>query len=369
MFRLIDRYIFREVTQVFIVVIGVLLVILLSNQIARVLGRAADGRLPRDAVLPLLGYTSIQYLTVLIPVALFLAMMLALARLYRDSEMVAMYACGRGQARIYRPLMFLAIPITLLLAWFSFEVTPWSVRQIEMLKSTAIRDVAFGELEPGRFKTVGSGDTIFYAEALGENDELKNIFMRRQDGDLIQIVIAESARQVDDPDSGDTSIVFFNGSRFEGVPGSVEFRITEFSEHGVPIHLPDPEFDEDQTSAIPTSELNVVADLAHRAELEWRLSIPLMTVFLTLLAVPLSKTNPREGRYNRLVIAIIFYMVYSNLLGAGRIWVEQGVLPAWLGLNLVHVMFLLCAMGMLMRQNSTFARVFGNWRNGAGAGA
>jgi lipopolysaccharide export system permease protein len=368
-FRLIDRYIFREVTQVFIVVTGVLLVMLLSNQIASVLGRAAEGHLPRDAVLPLLGYTSIQYLTVLIPVALFLAMMLALARLYRDSEMVAMYACGRGQARIYRPLMLLAIPVALLLAWFSLEVTPWSVRQIEILKSTARRDVAFGELEPGRFKTVGSGDTVFYSEALGENKELKNIFMRRRDGDLIQIVVAESARQVDDPDSGDTSLVFFNGSRFEGEPGSVEFRITEFSEHGVPIHLPDPELDEVETAALSTRDLNIVTDLAHRAELEWRLSIPLMTLFLTLLAVPLSKTNPREGRYNRLAIAIIFYMVYSNLLGAGRIWVEQGALPPWLGVNWVHGVFLLCAMTLLMRQNSTFARVFGNRRNGAGSDA
>ncbi len=346
-------------------VAGVLLVMLLSNQIARVLGMAADGNLPRDAVLPLLGYTSIQYLTVLIPVALFLAIMLALARLYRDSEMVAMYACGRGQAPIYRSLMFLAIPMALLLAWFSLEVTPWSMRQIEILKSTARRDVAFGELEPGRFKTVGSGDTVFYSESLGEDRELKNIFMRRRDGELIQIVVAESARQVDDPDSGDTSLVFFNGSRFEGEPGSVEFRITEFSEHGVPIHLPDPKIDEEKTSAIRTGDLNVATDLAHRAELEWRLSIPLMTVFLTLLAVPLSKTNPREGRYNRLAIAIIFYLVYSNLLSAGRIWVEQGVLPPWLGVNWVHGMFFLCAMALLMKQNSTFARVFGNRRNGA----
>ena len=99
----------------------------------------------------------------------------------------------------------------------------------------------------------------------------------------------------------------------------------------------------------------------------WLISSAILTA--SLLAVPLSKTNPREGRYNRLAIAIIFYMVYSNLLGASRIWVEQGVLPPWLGVNWVHGVFLLCAMTMLMRQNSTLARVFGNRRNGAGSDA
>ncbi|NNC55030.1 MAG: LptF/LptG family permease, partial [Pseudomonadales bacterium] len=134
MFAILDRYLLREILYTLLAVTGVLLFILLSNQFARVLGEAAAGRLPRDAVLQLMGLTSLQYLTILVPLSLFLAAMLAFGRLYKDSEMSAVMACGVGPARLYRPLMLVAILTVALLSWLSLDLAPWSAETADVLR-------------------------------------------------------------------------------------------------------------------------------------------------------------------------------------------------------------------------------------------
>ncbi|HLW73749.1 MAG TPA: LptF/LptG family permease, partial [Gammaproteobacteria bacterium] len=98
MIRIVDRYLAKEAALTVGAVTGVLLLILLSNKFAGLLGDAAAGRLPRDTVFTLLGLASIKFFIVVVPVSLFLAIMLTLGRLYRDSEMTTLMACGVGPA-------------------------------------------------------------------------------------------------------------------------------------------------------------------------------------------------------------------------------------------------------------------------------
>ncbi len=351
MLRTLDRYILREITLTWAAVTGVLLFILISNQFARILGDAAAGKLPREAVLALLGLTSLNYLTILVPIALFLSVMLALGRLYQDSEMAAINACGVGPRRLFRPVMLVALVLAGLMAWMSFGLSPWAANQIHVLRETAKQDAEIGSLEAGRFRPAVGGDAVFYAESVDADGVLSNLFVQNRRGDTVEVALAARGEQRTDTARGLRSMILFDGRRYEGIPGTVGFRVIEFVEHGIPIRLSPPDLTSDKTELLPSSMLIGSSEPGHIAEFHWRLSVPLAAAVLAFLAVPLSRTTPRQGRYGKLAVAVMVYILYSNLLGAGRVWVEQLEVPPWLGLWWVHGLVLMAAIALLVSQN------------------
>jgi lipopolysaccharide export system permease protein len=348
--RILDRYILREVTLTWLAVTGVLLVILVSNQLARVLERAAESRFPREVVLMLIGFTSLQNLTVLIPVGLLLAIVLAFGRLYHESEMSAVHACGVGVMRLYVPVLSLTVLLAIVLAWLSLVLAPRAAERVQELRGAALRDAQFGNLEPGRFRTVGGTGVVFYAAAVERDGTLRDVFVKRNEGNRIEIAVAERARHLVSQDGLLHTLILEQGRRYEGVPGSRAFRITEFDEHGIPVRLPEAARGSSGVELKSTSALLASSKLDDRAELQWRFSIPLMAFVLTLLAVPLARLRPRQGRYARIGIAILLYFVYSNLLAAAKVWVARGVVPEALGLWWVHAALVALALLALFRQ-------------------
>jgi lipopolysaccharide export system permease protein len=347
--KTLDRYVFREVGQAGLAVTGVLLVILLTNQLTRVLAQAAANEFPRGTVLALLGLTSLQNLTVLLPVGLFLAIMLALGRLYHESEMAAMQACGVGVVRLYRPVMLLAVVAAVALAVLSFNVVPEAAAAAQRIRADAIRNAQFGNLEPARFRSFSGGDVVFYAERIDDNGVLYNVFVQRTVGDRVEIAVATRAEQrgAGEPDQ---TFVLYDGRRYEGVPGHGAFRIVRFSEHGIPVRLPELSVSTRNRDPVPTSQLVGSSDATDRAELAWRFAVPVMPLVLALLAVPLARLKPRQGRYGKMGIAILVYFLYSNLLGAARVWIEKESLPAWTGLWWVHVVVLVPTVWLLAKE-------------------
>ena len=191
--QVIDRYLTREVAFTWLSVTLVLLAILISNQFARILGDAAGGKLPRDAVFTLLGLTSLNYLTILIPLALFLSVMLALGRLYKDSEMTALIACGVGPSELYRPLLRFALVVAVVAGALSIFAAPWALRQVETIRADAEREAQIDALDPGEFRT--SDGVVFYAESRGDDGLLRNVFLERTVGNRIEAVVARRAEQ------------------------------------------------------------------------------------------------------------------------------------------------------------------------------
>ncbi len=346
--RILDRYILKEVGQTWFAVTGVLLVILVGNQFARILGDAAAGELPRNAVTSLLGLTSLNYLTILVPVGLFLSILLAMGRLYKDSEMAAIVACGVGPGTLYRPLAIFAVVVAGLLAFLSMEGAPWAMRQIHALKEVAQQEAEVGSIAAGRFRSTGFG-VVFYAQSATADGRLKDVFLEHRRGDVVEVVVAQYAEQLTDPKRNLRLMVLYDGVRFEGIPGEPRFRTTEFKEHGIPIQLDEASSPFDDIEAQPTRMLLASDSLESSSELQWRLSAPISALLLVLLALPLSRTTPRRGRYGKLAIAILIYILYSNLLGTARAWLEQGTVPAFLGIWWVHILVLGLALVLLYR--------------------
>lgn len=351
MFRTLDRYVLREVALTWVAVTGVLLAILVSNQLARILGLAAANGFPQEVVLTLIGLTSLQNLTVLVPVGMLLATVMALGRLYHESEMAAVRACGTGPERLYVPVMSLALTVALVVAWLAFDLSPGAYGRALELRREAVREAQFGRLEAGKFRTFAGGSAVFYAERADEAGVLYNVFIQRSLGEGIEVAIAGRAVHRTEEGGALHVIVLYDGERYEGVPGRADFRRVRFAEHGVPVRVP--QFDAGQSSpkAKKLPELLASDELADASELQWRVSLPLMVLSLALLAVPLATLRPRQGRYARVALAILVYFLYSNLLSASRAWIDKGQLDPALGVWWVHGLVVVLALFLLHRQS------------------
>ena len=355
--KIFHRYVLREVAQSWIAVTGVLLVILVGNQLARILSQAADNGFPRGVVLQLIALSSLQNLTVLIPVGMLLAVVLALGRLYYESEMSAARACGFGPASLCLPIIALAVPVAALLAWLTLDVAPRSTARAQKVRADAMRDAEFGRLESGRFRTFG-GHGVFYAGSVGPDGVLHDVFVERQLQDRLEVTVARRARHAFAPDGRMQVITLYEGERCEGLPGERGFRRVRFAEYAIPARLPDPAAGEPRHRDLPTARLLASADPGDRAELQWRLSLPLMVPVLALLAVPLAALAPRQGRYARIGYAILIYFLYANLLSTARVWIEKGQIDARVGVWWVHALVVALALWLLHRR-SPLARFAG----------
>jgi len=354
--RTLDRYIFREVAVTCIAVTLVLLVILLSNQLARVLSQAAANDFPREVVFALIALTSAAYLTVIVPIGFYLSIMLGLGRLYHESEMAAVQACGVGPAGLFRPIGLLGLGVAALLVWLSFWAIPNATLRAQQIRVSALREAQFGALEPGRFRTFAAGKIVFYAESVDHNHILHNVnvFVDRTEEEdsegKMEIWVATRAEQRGAGQSEQT-FVLYDGRRYEGVAGSGEFRVIQFAEGGIPIRLGELGGPASKAELKTTRELLQSSSPADVAELQWRASTPLLALVLMVLAVPLARLRPRQGRFGRIGIAILVYFIYSQLMAAARTWVESSVVPEFVGIWWVHAIALCVGLWLLVRDN------------------
>jgi lipopolysaccharide export system permease protein len=356
----LDRYFLREVAQTCLAVIGVLLLILMSSQLARVLGMAAQYEFPGKVVLSLLWLMTLQQLTVLIPIGLFLGIVLSLGRLYHDSEITAMTACGMRPMNIFRPVMLLALLTACGLAVLSFRVVPWANAAAQDLRAEALRSAQFGALEPGRFRSFAGGNAVFYAERVSKGGQLHGVFARYRHKDRLELAVAERAEQRG-AGQAEQEFVLFDGRRYEGVPGEPGWRVMEFAEHGIPVTLPELKSSKVRIQSRPTASLLDRETGEERAELAWRTAVPVMALVLGLLAVPLSKLRPRQGRFARIGVAILVYFIYSNVVAAVEVWMEKDAPGGRFGMWWVHGLMLIVALWLIWRDEHPVRR----WRRGA----
>lgn len=346
----LSRYLAKEVLQALVAVTLVLIAVLLTNRLVRYLADAASGNLPTDVIFHLLGLQMVVYLGMVLPAAFFLAVVLAFGRLYRDSEMAALTACGVGARELYRALYLVAVPLAVLVAALAFWLGPLAAQATARVQAQALQDVELEGVQAGRFISFRQAGRTFYAESVSEDGRrMENVFVQSERGDRMVLITARSARQQRDPETGDRYVVLKDGYRYEGVPGQASWRRLEFVEHGVLI-AQQPVAVRSRVAAMPTTSLWGMSHRNAKAELQWRLSMPLSVLLLTLVAVPLSKAEPREGRYGKLLTAVLVYVLYSNGLSMSQDWMRDGAIPPAIGLWWVHLLLLCAGLYWLRRR-------------------
>ena len=256
-----------------------------------------------------------------------------------------MHACGVGLGRMYRPFLHLGLMLALVTALLSLWLSPSAGRTVDFLTKKAAQDLKFGVLEPGRFRELPNDGGVFYIESVSDDrSEIRGVFARLLSERGESVITAPRGVQRTDPITGARNIVLLDGYRVDGAAGQADFRITRFDEHGVTIDPPDFVYRSSKQATKPSMALLGSADPRDQAELQWRLSSPLAVLLLALLAVPLSRIEARAGRYSKVAMGIVIYIVYFNLLGIAQAWLESGKLPAWIGLWWVHLVLALAIL-------------------------
>jgi lipopolysaccharide export system permease protein len=352
MVSLIDRYLLREILLGWFAITLVLLLIMISHRMVDYLAQAATGEIPSDVILVLLGLKTLWLLAYVMPFSLALGVVTGLGRLYRDNEMTVLAACGVGPGRIYPPLLGMAAVVAMILGWMALYFIPGVVAYGERITQRAEQQADISLLGAGRFNVLRGGQITFYAEQLSKDKQrMENLFVYVYDSKKRdrppQVISADSAYRTTDRGSGDDYLVFVDGYRYEGKPGDIDYRIMKFDRQGVRVELPGKAPLSSKRSAIPTAELLASTDLKEMVELQWRLSVPLSVMVLVFLAVPLSRLSPRTGRYGGLVVPVLVFVIYFNLMGTAKAWVEQGVIPPVIGIWWVHLLPVVLALALL----------------------
>jgi lipopolysaccharide export system permease protein len=330
------RSLIREFSVIAIAVIGVLLAIILTRLLILLLGRAALGDLLPEAVLGLIAFGVLTYMPVLLGVAVFVAVLLALTRSYRDSEMTVWFSSGLSIAAWIRPVLQFALPVALVCALLSLAVAPWSQAQsVEYQRLLASRDEV-SSVTPGVFRESRSSDRVFFVDKLSEREDVvNNIFVQSTENNRMGVMVAERGF-IETAENGDRFVVLLNGRRYEGTPGALDYRTVDFERYALRIEPREAARQAPSNKAIPTLDLLAEGRPEQLAELHWRLGLPLAVLIMAVFAIPLSFVNPRSGRSWNLVFAVLIYALYNNLLSIFQAWTAQGKLPGWLGLWPVH---------------------------------
>jgi lipopolysaccharide export system permease protein len=345
-----QRYVGREIALASVGVTGVLLVILLTNQLVAMLRRAAEGQIPASVVLEMLWLGATKNVTLILPIGLLLGVVVALGRLYHESEMTAAQSCGIGDRSTYVPVLALGLLLAALAAWLAWFAAPHAAQRAMLIRAEADRTASVRGLAPGRFRNLGARATLYF-ESIDADGTMRGIFIRQRERDSkrISVTTADSASYLPSEDGSTWVVTLRNGRRHEGVPGEGQWRTLTFEEQRVPISIMSPPSMQQRVDTRETLDLANSSDPREIAEFHWRLATPLMVLLLAVVSVPLSRLAPRQGRYARVPIVLLVYFVYVNLLAAGQTWLIRGVIPGWSGLWWVHGAILLLCAGLLWR--------------------
>jgi len=347
---IIRDYIIKEVLRTFAGVFIVLFLIILSTQFLKALALVVDGKIALEFLFSLIFLQNLDSLTLILPLTLFLSILLALSRLYKDSEMIALSACGIGPPALLKSVLLVVLSFVFLEIALAMVLAPWANSKIQDIKETFKSQADLELITPGQFNMAEQGKRILFTEEMPDSSSLKNVFLHLDNGDSESVLASDSAHVVIDEKQKSRYIVFQNGNRYDGFVDSLEYRIIKFVNYGVLMEDKIPGLIDYDRDALSVTELLKTDSLSYTVEIQWRISQVLMMIILALIAVPLSKASPRQGRYGKMALAILLYIVYSNLLVVATNWLKKDMVSPFIGLWWVHILFLLLFMILFTSQ-------------------
>ena len=364
MLRILDRYFLRELVLSVLATTIVLLVIFTGGTFARVLQQVANGSFPASVMFQVLGLRIVNALPGLLPLSLFLGVLVALGRLWRDSEMHVLAAAGMGARGLLRPALMLGIPVTVLIALVSLWLGPLSARTADQLVAEANRSVIAAGLDAGRFTELpGKGGVIFVAGMNRQGTRLDQVFLASDEAAdashpaRVKLITARHGQLYQGSETRGRYLALMDGWQFQVPLGQQNWQRMRYRRNDVALSEVRPQTQDDSDPLESTGTLDLMSSdtVDARAELAWRTAAPVTALVLLLLALPLARQSPREARYGRLLIAVLAYFLYFLLLSLGRALIDRGTVhnsaPMW-------VLHLLVAAGALWM----FRRQYRAWR-------
>lgn len=357
---IIERYLAKEVVITLTALTSILLLIFLSNQFVHYLARAADGSLPGMIVFQLLMLEVPNLLGFLLPLGLYMAILVAYGRLYAESEMIILQASGFTQKQLIANVMALALITALITGALMIWANPVIAHDRQQLIKGGGVAALIQAIIPQRIQAIEKGQRVFYVDHMSrDHKDAEGIFLAQREktpnkkGEAVWSLVWADKGFSEEDKQGGQFVTLQKGQEYKGAPGSADFQMIAFEKYQVRLPSQDDTAYKNDMGTVPTAQLWPLnnKDLRKASELQWRLSVPIMVFILALLAIPLSKVDPRRGKLAKILPAIILYIVYANLMFIARDWMVAGWVPSWLGLWWVHGLILILALFLLIREN------------------
>ncbi|MBC3765496.1 LPS export ABC transporter permease LptF [Neptunicella marina] len=358
---LLFRYLLSETMKSQIAVFMVLMAIFITQKFVRVLADATNGDIPAGLIM---GFLSLQLpvlAALILPLSLFLGIMLAHGRLYADSEMAVLRACGISEWYVTRVMLFLGLMVAIVTASLTLWLAPAAVEREYQLEEQAGAESGLTTLIPGRFQETANEQAVMFVHDIGtDNNQLEGVFVaqhkNQEEDKSVHLVYAKIGNVTEEAD-GSQQLILQQGKQYEGMRGQRDYQIVSFDQYQIQIAEQQAEQKRRKLTAYPTMQLLDDNSIDAIAELQWRISIPLSIMFLVLIAVPLSSVDPRQGRFGKIFPALLMYLGYFLLLMAGRKVLEDGKIPPQFGLWWVHGVVLLIGFVLLVRGRSLGVKI------------
>lgn len=323
---ILTRYLIREVDKPLVSLSMALIAIFVGYSTSVFLAQATTGALPSNVVVELIALKTIIALEVLLPIALYLAVVIALSRLYTDSEITALSAMGVAPSHVLRAVGSLALTMSVLVGILTSYVRPWCYQQTYLLKARARANFDLNNIQAGNFDENDSGTRVIFATHT-KNGELQRVFMQREYSDRTQVLYAMQARQERDPNYPAPllrmrDVHLYDLSRDDGTDFIASVASLTYHMNEQP--LTPPGFRHASASMTQLAASHAPANVS---EYQWRLAMPVSAFLLAILGIPLSRMRPRQGRYAKMLTAVLVYTGYYSLENMIRVWVSQGMLP------------------------------------------
>ena len=345
------RSIVSELTSTASAVFTVLFSIIFSVGLVRILGQAAGGRVDNQAVFELVALTALTWLPIMLMLTLFIAVLMTLTRAYRDSEMVVWFTVGKSLTAWVMPVLRFAWPIVVSIALLALFVTPWSNAQIEESRERFEKRDDVSRVAPGRFIESGGANRVFFVESVDLlGGQVRNVFVSMQSGSREALIVAARG-VIEVAKNGDRFLVLEQGRRYEGTPGQLEYRTMEFDRYAIRLESRvDQPIGERRAKTLTVMQLLNEPTQLNLAEIMWRVGLPVAALLLTLIAIPLAYVNPRVGRSFNLIVAVLLFAIYLNVLNTVQAFVQQGRLAFGVGWWAVHALALVLLLALFWRR-------------------
>lgn len=348
---IIERYISKEITTSLFGISLVLLLLVVGNRFILILREAVSSGVGAQFIFSILYLDTIYQLVYLIPFSLYLATLLALGRLYKDSEMSALAACGVGYRQVVKAAVLVGSVCAAVVSVLALLISSWAVSESHKLQQISKQQSDVQAFKSGEFRASNNGRNVVYIETVdAENSRLHSIFAHGESKGESYTIYADNGYQYRDTDTDQRYLVMQNGRRYTGKIGNADYQVIEFKRYTLRVDKELVISKQYNLTGRPTEFLIGSDNLNEIAELHWRLGLPIATFLLGLMAIPLSRANPRQGRYSKLFVAILIFAAYVNLLGIGRVWMAKGIMPVEAGLWWVHALVLMFTLAAMASQ-------------------
>lgn len=334
-------------------VMFILLLIVTSNMFVHYFEFAASNAMPGFTVVKFISALMSKYVAYLLPISLFFSILIVYGKLFSNHELMVSFACGISWLRLVKITLVPALIIFFIECFLSLSFVPYMMKNLDILKKTAGKSAPLEFIQEGKLITLSDGKQVIYVEHINrKKQKLKDIFIYyKRDGSKKPIIVTAPEGYPETGKNGNQYLVLKNGHYYQGIPGKTDFKTGTFdkatqflaSNYVKPVRH--------DLESISFTKLIQKDSAEASAELQWRISFPLAVLILTLIAIAVCRIKPRQGQFGKIIPGVLVFMVYFNFISLSRNWIGDGLIPTWIGVWWVHILFGGWAIGMIKYMN------------------